>query len=183
MKLKKILFSVIALTGLATCLMAANTNQVKAASFNYYSTGKGFSHLKHKVVLTRPITIRKIHFYKHSFYTYLKERKVLPAGTQIKILPYGDKGYYWLISYGKFSNGWVYPPKTTDWFDTYQKHVLIDTGLFHGAKKRTNKSYEFTWKQYCKVVKMGMYTLMYHPYGSTHNKIMKQIKAWNLTAD
>lgn len=155
-------------------------SNVKADSFNYYSTGKGFTHLKHKVVLIKPITIRKEHSYGHTFYTYLKEKKTLPAGTQIKILPYGDKGYYWLISYGKFSNGWVYPPKTTDWFDTYQKHVLIDTGLFHGAKKRTNKSYEFTWKQYCKVVKMGMYTLIDHPYGTTRNKIMKQIKAWDV---
>lgn len=178
-RILSILLISLALIGTAT---AAQSN-VKADSFNYYSTGKGFSHLKHKVVLTRPITIRKVHFYKHSFYTYLKERKILPAGTQIKILPYGDKGYYWLISYGKFSNGWVYPPKKTDWFDTYAKHIYIDYGLFHGAKKRVEKSYTFTWKQYCKLVKMGMYTLMYHPYGSTHNRIMKQIKAWNLTAD
>lgn len=172
------LFSLIAAVGLANCL--ATTHTVKATSFNYYST-KGFYHFKHKVVLTQPITIRKEHSYGHSFYTYLKEKKTLPAGTQIKILPYGDKGYYWIVLYGNTNKStWVYPPKSTDWFDVYQKHIYIDTGLFHGAKKRINKSYEFTWNQYCKLVKMGMYTLMNHPYGPTHNKIMRQIKRWNV---
>lgn len=182
--MKKRILSILLISLALVGTVTTTKSNVKADSFNYYSTGKGFTHLKHKVVLIKPITIRKVHFYGHTFYTYLKEKKTLPAGTQIKILPYGDKGYYWLVFYGnKDTTRWVYPQKKTDWFDTYAKHIYIDYGLFHGAKKRVEKSYTFTWKQYCKLVKMGMYTLMYHPYGSTHNKIMKQIKAWNLTAD
>ena len=182
MKLKKIISALIIATSFAIpSAFKVNTLSVRAASFKYYST-KGFYHFKHKVVLTRPITIRKEHFYRHSFYTYLKEKKRLPAGTQIKILPYGDKGYYWIVLYGNTKKStWVYPPKTTNWFDTYQKHTYIDSGLFHGAKKRTNKSYDFTWNRYCKMVKMGMWDLMNHPHNN--GKFLRQIKAWNLKAE
>lgn len=182
MKVKKMLLALIAVTGLATCLVTRIKNDnVKAESFHYYST-KGFHLFKRKVVLTRPITIRKEHFYRNTASTYLKERKTLPAGTQIKIMPYGDKGYYWIVFYGNTGKStWVYPPKRTDWFDTYTKHTYIDTGLFHGAKKRTEKSYDFSWSQYCKLVKMGLWDLPTHP--NRNKKINQQIKKWNLQAE
>ena len=171
MKFKKILFALTITTGLATSsIIEMNTNTVKAASFNYYST-KGFYHFKHKVVLTRPITIRKEHFYPHSFYTYLKEKKTLPAGTQIKILPYGDKGYYWIVLYGNPNKStWVYPPKKTDWFDTYAKYHYFDSSLFLNRRKETGNIVRLTWSQYRK-----MWRLLYSP-----NKLKKWYKSAHL---
>lgn len=163
MNLKKLFLALIATTSFSTFLaIKATANTASGASFNYYST-KGLSRLKHGVVLTRPITIRKEHFYGNSFYTYLKERKTLPIGTEIKIMPYGDKGYYWIVRYGNPNKAtWVYPPKTTDWFEPYEKYHYFDSSLFLHREKNTGNIVRLTWPQYKK-----MWRLIYSPHKLT----------------
>ena len=52
---------------------------------------------------------------------------------------------------------WMVPNFSQSWYDVYQKHVYLDKGLFEGKENRVGKSYKFTWKQYCHLVKMGIW--------------------------
>lgn len=75
-------------------------------------------------------------------------------------------------------NYWASYNYSNDWFDLYQKNILIDIGLFKGATHRLEKSYKFTWPQYCKLVKMGLWTA--YDKAQQH-RINQQVKKWNIS--
>lgn len=179
MKSKKalnILVASIALVGFTNEIFQPQTVEARP-HYNekaYLKYSKNF----HKVVVLKSTQVYKVHRgYDEAHNKYTKAYVLKPGDiTTIR-----DRGIAWGWTIGKkYGYCSMRDPYSFSWFDTYQKHYYIDTGLFHGAKKRAGKSYEFTWRQYCKLVKMGMWDLMNQPYGSAHNKIIKQIKQWNI---
>lgn len=184
MKKHKLLFLIIATSMLMTSSGSLISNQsVKADSYLNAVTAKYKNLGLHKVLITKTTYIRKIHWAVPTYKSTVGPKIRIPAGKQVRIIRTGtDFGWYMKVPGHKGDYTIVKKYNDSSWYDLPQKHIYIDYGLFHGAKKRVNKSYTFTWNQYCKLVKMGMWDLMYHPYGSTHNKIMKQIKQWDIKA-
>lgn len=80
---------------------------------------------------------------------------------------------------------WMYPGYSKSWYDIYEKHTLLDTGLFHGAKKRTNNSYVLTWKQYCKLVRRRVWDLVdKKPYNyALARKLVHLMHTWKVKID
>ncbi|WP_297952575.1 hypothetical protein [uncultured Lactobacillus sp.] len=158
----------------------SSNSQVEATSLYTQKAYTKYANKFHKVVILKNTQVYKVHRGKDEAHNIYIKAYMLHPGDVATIR---DRGVAWGWTIGKKYNYCsMRDPFSFSWFDTYQRHYYIDYGLFHGAKKRVNKSYTFTWNQYCKLVKMGMWDLMYHPYGATHNKIMKQIKQWDIKA-
>ena len=185
MRKHKLLFAIITGSVLAFSTTPFISQQSIKADSYLNAVTQSPKHLGfHKVLVIEPTYVGKIHWKYPIYKSTVGSKRKIPAGKIVKILRTGTNfGWYMKIPGHKGDYTIARKYNDSSWYDLPQKHVYMDYGLFNGAKKRVNKSYKFTWKQYCKLVKMGMYTLMNHPYGATHNKIMKQIKKWKLKAN
>lgn len=91
----------------------------------------------------------------------------------------------WLIkkpgyAYGYFKrNGkfWAIPEVNYSWKERYEKYKWVDKGLLDGSMKDEHFDYKFTWKQYCKLIKTGIYTTV-HPKRLWNTKIKYMIDKW-----
>lgn len=159
------------------CLLVVPTQKVKALTWG----------IPYKAIVTEPKTVYWYSFYAPNWKEHKGHPKTLPVGKLITITRhYGfgtmvtGKGMAHHSTIDK-ETFWMAPSYSRSWYDVYAKHTLLDTGLFHGAKKRTNKSYSLTWKQYCRLVRMRLWDLTDKPYSySLAHNLLKQINAWGI---
>ncbi|WP_308558049.1 hypothetical protein [uncultured Lactobacillus sp.] len=181
MKILKNIFAlsiagIILISGVA---ITTPTVQATSAYDNWVKKDSNKSSL-YKVVVTKPITIYKAKF--RGFYVFKGKAEHVKPGTILYIHTYGDKGEDWIMTHSKSSNVTkFYPHKTVGWFDTYSKHEYVDQGYFLGKKNRVGKGYTFTWNQYVKLVKMGLWTTNRHD--QSWKKITKYVESLDLIAE
>jgi len=176
MNFKKILIVLAALISLTvTGMTIMGPQKVEAHSIWWWEK-------PHKAVITAKTKINHIVINSKYPMGHKSSSTYLEPGQLVWIRKIDNMGTVVTWNGKAFSryNYWASYNYSNDWFELQIKQELIDTGLFHGAKKQSNKCYVFTWKQYCKLVKMGMWDLMDHPYGPNHTKILNQIKKWNV---
>lgn len=136
----------------------ASSNKIKL--FSKYA--KDF----HRVVITERTQVYKVHRGKDEAHNRYTKAYVLKPGDTATIR---DRGIAWGWTIGKSYNYCSMRDSFSfNWFDTYSKKVYIDKGLFTGSSKRVGKAYTFTWKQYCHLCKLGIWS-----------KDVNDKKAWN----
>lgn len=180
MRFKKALITITASIALIDiCPAIINSQKVEAKTQYNDKAFSKYARKFHRVLITKRTQVYKVHRGYDEAHNRYTKAYVLKPGDFATIR---DRGIAWGWTIGKSYNYCsMRDPFYFDWFDTYTKHTYIDTGLFHGAKKRTEKSYDFSWSQYCKLVKMGLWDLPTHP--NRNKKINQQIKKWNLQAE
>lgn len=137
----------LALTGTSTVILS--TSKVSAVSDK---TIAKYARKFHRVVVTEPMQVYKVHRGKYGYLNrYTKAYKLRPGDTaQIQY-----RGVEWAWTIGK-SYKYCTLRGGFSWFDTYSKYKWIDKGLLDGKFKDENFCYRFTWKQYRKLCSLNV---------------------------
>lgn len=161
------------LTGTVVATVPSQTvDAVSNKTFSKYS--KKFN----RVVVTDPIWVYKIYPRYPMYKTkYVKAYKLKPGDTPIV----RHRGVDWGWTVGK-SYRYCILKDSFSWFDGYSKYKWVDRGLLDGSMKDEHFAYKFTWKQYCQLIKAGIYTTV-HPKKLWNSKIKKMIERWKPETD
>ena len=108
---------------------------------------------------------------------YVKAYRLKPGDTPL--IRYRGVDWGWTI--GKSYHYCTFTDKFY-WFDTYSKYKWVDQGLLDGSMKDEHFAYKFTWEQYCKLIKDGIYTTN-HPKKLWKTKIKPLIEKWKPETD
>lgn len=177
-KFLKVIFALLLL--LTATSMYLKTNTVEASHSWYWWAKK-----PRTIVLTRPRYIYEIQGTIPRYKNHMVTKKLMPAGTTMKIQHAAD--YDWIITksgyansrkspYGKF---WIITNGKYRWKMSYTKQLLVDKGLLDGSFSDRHFSYKFNWKQLCKLASLNVFNDDYFVTKKDwKNKIEPLIDKW-----
>ena len=155
MKSKRFLLIFLVSVVLASIGVLTKSNNVSAVSWEK----------TYRAVVTQPKTVYYYSYYEKQNWKLNKTNpRTLQAGQMIHVTRMRRVGTRVTGTGMAYHNNadkltmWLTPSFSTSWYDVYQKHMYLDAGLFTGSSHRIGKTYHFTWKQYCKLVRMGLWT-------------------------
>lgn len=167
-----------ALTSASVGIMLFSGFSVATAPVVHAVTAKTISKYArnyHRVVVTKPTWVYRVKLANPRAYNkYYKAYRLMPGDTAL--IQY--RGVEWGWNVGK-SHRYCTLTDSFSWFEPYSKYTWIDKGLLDNTLKDEHLSYRFNWKQYRKLVSLGIMSNSYTTK-TWKNKVQPLIKQWHL---
>lgn len=145
----------------------------QTAQAKYHDPYKYDKHFYHVLILERT-KVYRIHYGRAMCYNRYHRVRDLRPGQMAWIRNKGGIDWSWSIGRGYHYCNFSRDSKDYDWFEPYHKYEYVDKEVIDNANHEEHKVYRFTWRQFCKITRYGIWNKPYRKWAKPVKRLIRR---------